>query len=184
MMKLKIAKLLQENSYLDVIDEENWELAVQQLLENGVAVAAKYQGLKEEIVKLQSEIRGLKAINKLLESDAEDYKRLLECKVEDVYADFMADYKIMRDELDGLYDDYHELSEKYRLAVAEREANVKGFAEQINTMRADAIKLLLENAKDDAEYLYNGYDDCMLAIRIDDLERIAKYMTGAKNDKG
>ena len=37
-MRDRLIKLLQDNSYLDVLDDEHWELAAEQLLANGVVV--------------------------------------------------------------------------------------------------------------------------------------------------
>lgn len=37
-MRDRLVKLLQDNSYLDVLDEEHWLLAAEQLLANGVVV--------------------------------------------------------------------------------------------------------------------------------------------------
>ena len=37
-MRDRLIKLLQDNSYLDVLNEEHWLLAAEQLLENGVVV--------------------------------------------------------------------------------------------------------------------------------------------------
>lgn len=37
-MRDRLIKLLQDNSYLDVLDEEHWLLAAEQLLANGVVV--------------------------------------------------------------------------------------------------------------------------------------------------
>ena len=71
----------------------------------------------------QAEIDRYKCVNKLLERDIADRDKKLESKVEEVYADFMKDYHIMWEELDGAYDENGELrKEKLRLKkkLAER----------------------------------------------------------------
>lgn len=57
-----------------------------------------------EIERLKKENDHRKNIITLLEQDIADRDDMLQRKVEDVYADFMNDYKIMKDELDALYD--------------------------------------------------------------------------------
>lgn len=48
-------------------------------------------------------------INRLNEQDIADLNKMLEQKVEVVYEDFMKDYKCLKEELEGLYDEYEEL---------------------------------------------------------------------------
>ena len=44
---------------------------------------------------------------------------------------------------------YENMANKYHLAVAEREANVKGFAETLKTIKAEAIKEFAQRLKSD-----------------------------------
>jgi hypothetical protein len=60
---------------------------------------------KKVIAEQKEEIERYQCVNKLLEGDIEALNKALEKRVEDVYADFMQDYKIMRDELNGLYEE-------------------------------------------------------------------------------
>ena len=62
--------------------------------------------LLEELIEENDKLR---TFNKLYESDIADRDKMLEQKVEDVYADFMRDYKAMREELDGTYEELAEL---------------------------------------------------------------------------
>lgn len=66
------------------------------------------------IKRLQSEVERYKAVNKLLEQDIADLHAEREKRVEAVYADFMQDYKIMRDELNECYDENGRLREALR----------------------------------------------------------------------
>jgi chromosome segregation ATPase len=68
-------------------------------------------GLKETVEEQKTEIEHNKTIIKLLEMDIDGLQKELEQKVEDVYPGFMRDYKIMRDELNGLYDENADLRE-------------------------------------------------------------------------
>lgn len=54
------------------------------------------------INRQREEIEGLTAKDKLNQMDIDDLHKEREKRVEEVYADFMKDYKIMRDELDEL----------------------------------------------------------------------------------
>ena len=67
----------------------------------------------------KSEVEKLKVINKLLEQDIADRDEMLESKVEEVYADFMRDYKCMREELDGLYDEYSNIKSEVAREIFE-----------------------------------------------------------------
>lgn len=64
---------------------------------------------RHTIEKLKEELERYQVINKLLESDIADRDKMLEQKVEEVYPEFMRDYKCMREELDGVYEELAEL---------------------------------------------------------------------------
>lgn len=76
-----------------------------------LAMVAK--AYRSTITMLEVELDKYKVINKLLEGDIADRDKMLEQKVEEVYADFMRDYKCMREELDGTYEELAELKTKY-----------------------------------------------------------------------
>ena len=63
------------------------------------------------IKELTDENEKLKMFNKLHEQDVEDMHKMLEKKVEEVYPEFMRDYQLMRDELDGAYEELKESRE-------------------------------------------------------------------------
>ena len=67
--------------------------------------------MEETVKTLQEELKYKEGIIKLLEQDIEDRDKMLEAKVEDVYADFMQDYKLLREELDGAYKENAELAQ-------------------------------------------------------------------------
>ena len=69
-------------------------------------------GLKETIKEKDAEIAYKNGIIDLLNKDIEDLHETLEKSVEDVYKDFMQDYKLMREELDGTYDELKDLREE------------------------------------------------------------------------
>ena len=63
------------------------------------------------IKELTEENEKLKMFNKLHEQDVEDMHKMLEKKVEEVYPEFMRDYQLMREELDGAYEELKESRE-------------------------------------------------------------------------
>jgi len=66
--------------------------------------ASAIRRLIETKGKADKELDKLKGVINLLERDIADRDKMLEGKVEEVYADFMQDYRIMRDELEDLLD--------------------------------------------------------------------------------
>jgi hypothetical protein len=52
LMRDRLIKLLQDNSYLDVLDDEHWLLAAEQLLANGVVVIDADVVPKSEVEEL------------------------------------------------------------------------------------------------------------------------------------
>lgn len=72
------------------------------------ALAAALSNIKERDGKIEQQ----KIIMHLLQEDIADRDKMLEQKVEEVYADFMRDYKAMREELEGCYEDLDELRKK------------------------------------------------------------------------
>ena len=69
--------------------------------------------------KLVDELEKAKCIIKLLERDIEDLHKEREKRVEEVYADFMHDYKLMREECEDIYPTLGEYERL--LAKAEKE---------------------------------------------------------------
>ena len=74
--------------------------------------------------KLNDELEKAKCIIKLLELDIEDLRNTLERKVEEVYPEFMKDYKIMRDELNDCYDELTEERKQSEIVLKELESKV------------------------------------------------------------
>ena len=106
--KLRIATVINElelaptGEVVTMIEFEAWQRKYE------LAVAEREANVKA----FTEELDKYKVMIRLLESDIADRDKMLEAKVEEVYADFMRDYKCMREELDGLYDEYAELKRK------------------------------------------------------------------------
>lgn len=65
---------------------------------------------------LTDEVKLLRIIKDVLNQDIADRDKLLEKKVEEVYLEFMKDYKAMREELDGVYEELEETKRNLRKA--------------------------------------------------------------------
>lgn len=75
---------------------------------------------------------------------------------------------------------YEEVERKYQIATAEREANVKGFTETLNTIKAEAIKEFAERLKN--IYLNDKRYDrpnphTLLITLFDNIDNLVKEMT-------
>ena len=97
-------KLVEENADLKEKNEKLYEIG---LNEN----TARFEDMKK-IDRLEDEIAHKNGIIRLLEKDIEDLHKALEKRVEDVYEDFMKDYKLMREELDGASEENADLQNK------------------------------------------------------------------------
>ena len=71
------------------------------------------------ITALTKENEKLSMFNKLLEQDIADRDEMLEKKVEEIYPEFMRDYKCMREELDGNYEEMREIKERLKQAICD-----------------------------------------------------------------
>ena len=67
------------------------------------------------------------------------------------------------------------LTHRYELAVAEREANVKGFAETLKTIKAEAIKEFAERLRKRARMPLGTLYGTMVYLK--DIDTLAKEMT-------
>lgn len=92
--------------------------------------------LKEEIKRLTEELESKNGVIKLLENDIESRDKMLEAKVEDVYAEFMQDYKLMREELDGAYEENAKLAQAL--------VKLQGYNEALG---AEIVRLIEEKAE-------------------------------------
>lgn len=79
-------------------------------------------------------------------------------------------------------EEIEQLNHKYELAVAEREANVKGFADALSRLKAEAIKKFAEKLKAKAFTQYNGFeaneDRVIKLVEVDDIDKLVKEMVG------
>lgn len=64
---------------------------------------------RRTIRRLKDELDKSQTLNRLHEQDVKDWRKLAERKVEEIYPEFMSDYKCALEELDGLYDELAEL---------------------------------------------------------------------------
>lgn len=92
----------------------------------------------------------------LLEGDIADRDKMLEGKVEDVYADFMRDYKCMREELEGAYE-----------MIADAKADTK--ADTVRKMQENLIYTLCINNEENTEFFDYAYT-------LETIDQIAKEM--------
>lgn len=75
-------------------------------------LAMKAEAYRSKIKALEGRLDKLHVINKLHEADNADLQKQLEQKVEEVYPEFMRDYKCMCEELDSIYDELEELTKE------------------------------------------------------------------------
>lgn len=88
---------------------------MKKLYEDVVALINRLQSENERLKKanesLSKEYKDQVALNKLTLVDMDDLMAQLERRVEDVYPEFMQDYKTMRDELNACYEENGKLKE-------------------------------------------------------------------------
>ena len=101
-------------------------------------------------------------IVRLLEREVADRDAMLEQRVEVVYDDFMRDYKIMREELEGAWE---ELTE----ARAELEK-----------IEADTVRKMQERLEKKANYTVCGY----YCVSTDDIYQVANELLEGEKDEG
>lgn len=73
---------------------------------------------------------------------------------------------------------YEETERKYKIAVAEREANVEGFIETLKTIKAEAIKEFAKKIKTDAEWICD--DNYIEGALIKYVDTLVEEMTETK----
>lgn len=73
-----------------------------------VALAEEIEQYRARIRAMDDELDLRCGIIRVLEQDIKDHNKMLEQKVEVVYDDFMRDYKIMREELEGAWEELTE----------------------------------------------------------------------------
>ena len=136
-------KLVEENADLKEKNEKLYEIG---LNEN----TARFEDMKK-IDRLEDEIAHKNGIIRLLEKDIEDLHKALEKRVEDVYEDFMKDYKLMREELDGASEENADLQNKLwdlqddfdnLLAEGKKQA-VKDTAKEIYSLMISAYEIYI-----------------------------------------
>ena len=139
----KNAELLKEIEDLKEKNEKLYEIG---LNEN----TARFEDMKK-IDRLEDEIAHKNGIIRLLEKDIEDLHKALEKRVEDVYEDFMKDYKLMREELDGASEENADLQNKLwdlqddfdnLLAEGKKQA-VKDTAKEIYSLMISAYEIYI-----------------------------------------
>ena len=117
-----------------------------------------------------------------------DIIKALECEirraeyVDTEYLDCVEvkDFKLALDLINRQKAEMEQLRHNYALAVAEREANVKGFTEQLSKVRAEAITEFAERLKN----YYNKLDKSRGILISFHIDQIAKEMKGVVNNEG
>lgn len=156
------------------------------------ALKAFKEGYAKGRDEQKEEIERYKCVNKLLEQDIEDLHKEREKRVEEVYADFMKDYNIMRDELNECYDENGQLQDELRqyakmfddgIVVTKEwhEKQVAILTEERENMQAEIIAMdeaRLQAVKDTAKEIYdlaekhnNGYENDMCRFQLELAER-------------
>ena len=74
-----------------------------------VALAKEVEQGRAKIRALEEELGKHATLLRLMEQDIEDWKKLAESKVEEIYPEFMRDYKCALEELEGVYEELTEL---------------------------------------------------------------------------
>ena len=80
---------------------------------------------------LAKEYKDQVSLNKFTLADMDDLMARLERRVEDVYPEFMQDYKTMRDELNACYDENGKLKEENERIIKEKDEAVKDKVKEI-----------------------------------------------------
>lgn len=97
---------------------------------DGICTVVLRKKALELIHRLQTALDTNQCIIRLLEQDVADRDRQLESKVEAVYADFMKDYKIMRDELKECYAEFGKEQVETEKVIAEQKAEIERLTEE------------------------------------------------------
>ena len=127
-----------------------------------VALAEEIEQYRARIRAMDDELDLRCGIIRLLEREVADRDAMLEQRVEVVYDDFMRDYKIMREELEGAWE---ELTE----ARAELEK-----------IEADTVRKMQERLEKKANYTVCGY----YCVSTDDIYQIANELLEGEKDEG
>ena len=127
-----------------------------------VALAEEIEQYRARIRAMDDELDFRCGIVRLLEREVADRDAMLEQRVEVVYDDFMRDYKIMREELEGAWE---ELTE----ARAELEK-----------IEADTVRKMQERLEKKANYTVCGY----YCVSTDDIYQVANELLEGEKDEG
>ena len=142
---------------------------------------------RTEVEKLTEELDKYKVMNKLLEQDVADWQKLAESRVEEIHPEFMRDYNCMREELEGLYDEFHEAKTEIENLAAWLKTERKSVAVEIfEELEREINDALQSNYKvlpviEESEALWNRVSGKIDALRgiggfIDKLKK--KYTEG------
>ena len=91
-----------------------------------LSLAEEVEYYRKKIKRMQELIDKLDITKTLYEQDIEDWKKLAESKAEEIYPEFMRDYKCALEELEGCYEELKELREERDTLRAQRDALLKG----------------------------------------------------------
>lgn len=113
-------------------------------------------------ITLSEEVDKYKVVNHLLERDIADRDEMLKKKVEEVYPEFMRDYKCMEEELDG-----------YHFDEAEFEAQVR--ADTVRKM-AERLHIMVDTMECKGDVLFNSVIDDIRPFLKMQIDHHAKEM--------
>lgn len=124
--------------------------------------------LQETANRQKDEIETQKCVIHLLEEDIADRDKMLESKVEEVYAEFMRDYKAMREELEGC-------CEEMATTRAEKDNLIRTYAE----CQADVVKEFSESLKKHARSMCThdiSGENWMQAVPVETIDKAVKKL--------
>lgn len=123
--------------------------------------------LEARVCEDRAEIESLNAVH----ADMTESLRL----AAEANKDMSAELKAMRGAANSYKMHYEEAERKYKIAVAEREANVEGFIETLKTIKAEAIKEFAEKLK--KAYSEDIGSGQKIRMRTDIIDTLVKKMT-------
>lgn len=117
--------------------------------------------------------RGMCSTNMLNDALSLINRQNAEIEKKDIEIDILIRKKeALNDEISDSKAEIERLQQKYELSEAEREANVKGFAETLETVKAEAIKEFAERAKE-----LPSVTNCEYEWFFEDIDNLVKEMT-------
>ena len=145
-----------------------------------VSAKAEIERLKKEVAKEFTcfvgeahKVDGCPYLDELKKA----YEKIEDLEIKNMHlAEFLAETETEQDKVKVKI---KELEKRYELAVAEREANVKGFTDTLNTIKAETRKELAEQIK---MAFYYEFDELIPSIMADKIDKLVSEYEGVKNE--